>query len=262
MEIEHKSSTNVETRCAQHPERSAVGTCGRCGNYYCDACTGRRDDERGYCTACYAARGYVAWEDGSLGWWQRYHQTVRSSVLQLPRFADELPREGGVARALSFALIPTSITIVLGALFMAAFTTWLGAKVAVANDGTPVSTLLLGGLTFLMTSASALFGFLAYLVAWPALLLGISRMFGVKQLSYRGAFRCLCYASGLNWMLVIPLIGLAAAIYHFVVAAVCIGAMSRGSMLMGFAIYGVPTFLCGMGSCGAYMAFIWAAATH
>ena len=256
MEIEHKSSTDMETRCARHPERVAVGTCGRCGNYYCDACTGRR----GYCAACYASAAYIAWEDGSLGWWERYYQTVRSSVLQLPRFADELPSEGGVWRALWFALLPTSITALLGAFFMAAFTSWLGANVADPGDGKPLPTLMIGGITFIVSIASTLFAFLAYLAAWPALLLGVARLFGVRQLSYRGAFRCLCYASGLNWMFVIPLVGLAAGIYHFVVAAVCIGAVSRSSTLMGFAIYGLPTFLCGLGSCGAYVAFLMAAA--
>ena len=258
MEIEHKDSSRVEARCAEHPEQVAVGTCGRCGNYFCEACQGRREEGRDHCNACRAARAYVAWEDASLGVWDRYYRTVRGSLVQLPRFAAELPAQGSAVQAMWFGLLPTSVAALIGSALMATMLGWIATNMPdPAANGTP-GMLFTAGLTFVVYLLMSLGVYLAYVLFWPVLLVGVARLLGRRELSYRGTLRCLCYASGLNCLLWVPLVGLLAAIYHFVVASFCLGAMSRSSVLIGFAIFGLPSLLCGLGSCGAYVALMMA----
>ena len=262
MEIEHKRGSaepqQVETRCALHPERIAVGTCGRCGNYYCNACSGWREEGEQHCKACGESRSYVAWEDRSLGLWERYYRTIRMSVVALPRFAAELPAQGSLRLALTFAVLPTSVSAMLVAAFMSVLLGFVTSSIRVASIQGPAA-LALGGIMFVTYTLMGLFAYVAYLLAWPLLMLLTARLLGRRQLTYRGALRCLCYASGFNWLYCIPLVNMGVAVYHFVVASFCGGAMSRGSWLTGFAIYGVPTMLCSMGACGTYFALIFTA---
>jgi hypothetical protein len=259
MENEHKRdaapAATVETRCALHPERVAAGTCGRCGNYYCDACTGWRNGGESQCKACSESRTYVAWEDRSLGIWDRYCRTLRSSLVDLPRFAGELPAKGSLWLALIFAILPTLIAAMLGSALATALFSWLATSLRSTAEARP-AVLLASGVMLVTYTLLGLFAYLAYLLAWPLLLLLVARVLSRPELTYRGALRCLCYASGFNWLYCIPLIGLTAAVYHLIVASYCLGAMSRSSWLTGFAIYVLPTMVCGLGACGTYFAVI------
>ena len=258
MENEHKrDAPHLEARCAVHPERIAVGTCERCGNYFCDACTGWRGDHDLQCKACCAARSYVAWEDRSLGLWDRYYRTIRRSLVELPRFAGELPAQGSLRLAMVFALLPTSMAAMLGSALATALFSWATNSMREVAEHGPAVRLIVGGTMFVTYTLAALFAYLAYLLVWPLLLVLVARVLRRHELTYRGALRCLCYASGLTWLYGIPVIGLVAGIYHFVVASVCIGAMSRSSWLTGFAIYGLPAMVCGLGACGTYFAMIF-----
>lgn len=88
---------------------------------------------------------------------------------------------------------------------------------------------------------------------------GVARLLGNARLTYQGAFRTLCYASGLNCLFFVPLLGILVGIYHFVVASVVIGAMARTSRLVGFAIYGLPTAAVGAALFGSYIWLVWQA---
>jgi len=238
--------------CADHPERAAVGTCARCGNFYCGDCAGRVDGGQGFCQRCHGARAYVAWEDASLGIWQRYFRTVKSSLVEMPRFAAELPSRGDIGLPLSFALLPTLASVVVGAGGMSAFLAFMMHNLTPpsGSEGPPAS--MMGAIAFLMYGGMGLGGYLAYLALWPAMLLATARMFGNRELGYRGLFRILCYASGFNCFYFVPLLGMAVAAYHFVVASMCISAQGKTSVPAGFGIYGLPAVALGGCCCGSY----------
>jgi hypothetical protein len=244
--------------CAEHPERAAVGTCERCGNFYCSDCAGRVDGGQGFCHRCHGARAYIAWEDASLGLWQRYFRTVKSSLFELPRFAAELPARGDVGLPLSFALLPTAASVVIGAGAMSAFLGFMVGSLAPASgagsDAPPAGVI--GAFAFLMYGATGIGGYLAYLGLWPAVLVGTARMFGNRELQYRGLFRILCYASGFNFLYFVPLLGMAVGAYHFVVASMCIAAQGKASVPAGFGIFGLPAFLLGGCCCGGYFGMV------
>jgi hypothetical protein len=243
-------------RCGEHPQQVSIGTCERCGSFFCQTCASPRDTGRSFCRRC-GVGGYIAWEDQSLGLWARYYRTVRSSLLQLPRFAAELPEDGGFAKPLAFALLPTLVSAVLGAAAMSLFGSWLVTNFDTsAAGGTQPPIMAISALMFVFYGSAAVASYLAYLAGWPLLLVGSARLFGSRALHYRAAFRALCYASGLNWLYWVPVFGLAAGVYHFAIASMSIAALSRTSELKGFAICGVPAALCGIGCCGGYTTLI------
>ncbi len=260
MSSEHNGSEPVvpvqRSLCAEHPDRAAVGTCARCGNFYCAECAGRIEGGESYCRRCYGSRAYVAWEDASLSLWQRYFQTVKASLVTLPRFAAELPARGDVGLPLSFALVPTLASVVIGAGGMSALLAFMTHNLTPAGgaDGMPAG--MIGAFAFLMYGGMGLGGYLAYLGLWPAALVATARMFGNRELRYGGLFRILCYASGLNCLYFVPLLGMAVAAYHVVIAAMCISAQGKTSVPAAFGIYGLPAVAFGGCCCGSYFGIL------
>jgi hypothetical protein len=260
MSSEHNSAEPDQpvqrSLCAEHPDRPAVGTCARCGSFYCAECAGRVEGGQGHCRRCYGARAYVAWEDASLSLWQRYFQTVRTSLVELPRFAAELPARGEVGLPLSFALLPTLASVVIGAGGMSVLLVFMTHNLTPAEgaDGMPAG--LIGAFAFLMYGGMGLGGYLAYLAAWPAALVATARVFGNRELRYAGLFRILCYSSGFNCLYFVPLLGFAVAAYHVVVACMCISAQGKTSVPAAFGIYALPAVLIGGCCCGSYFGLL------
>ena len=254
MDSVHKGSelerSSVQTLCAEHPQRTAVGTCERCGSYFCEECAG---GARTFCKACRASRRYVAWEDRSLTVWQRYFRTVKSSIVELPKFAEGLPVTGRVLPPLVFALVPTFVSAVLGAALMSAIIALVMYVFESGANQPPAPAPIVGAFIFAFYGALGILAYVGYLVVWPAVLTATARVFGNRLVTYRGAFGVLCYASGLNCLYVVPLVGMMVALYHFVVAAVSIAALGRTSILMGFAICGAPAVLLGGTCLGGYV---------
>ena len=243
MTSEHK----VHALCAEHPQQVAVGTCGRCGSYYCHACAAGM---HGYCSGCHRSRAYVAWEDPTLGVWDRYFRTVKSTVVELPKFADELPESGGFLQPLAFAMVPTLISVFAGSALMGLLIGFVDRMFNSTNPNT-VTPLMLG----VITAIYAMFGavaYLTYLCGWPLLLLASARVFGSRHVTYRGAFKILCYSSGLNCLYFVPLVNLLVLFYHYVVSSVSMAAHARTSVARGFGIIGVPAVLAGGCFAGAY----------
>ena len=259
MSDEHNGSEGAapaqQALCAEHPDQAAVGTCARCGNFYCNACAGRRDGPRGFCRRCHAEQAYVAWEDRSLSLWQRYYRTVRSSLVEMPKFAAELPAEGGVASPLSFALLGTGASVLIATSLLSVFAgLMVGSFSPPGEQALPAGAMI--AIVFVAYGAMGIGGHLAYVALWPAILLGTARMLGNRELRYEGLFRVLCYACGLNCFYFVPLLGMAVVGYHIVLSAMGIAAQGRTSVGMGFAIYGLPALVFGGCCCGGYVAMI------
>ena len=242
--------------CAVHPGQAAIGTCARCGNYYCGTCAGRRTEREGFCNHCYGVQGYVAWEDTSLSLWQRYYRTLRSSLVEMPKFAAELPVDGGLGQPLLYALLPTAVSVLIGTSLMSLMVAFaLGMAPQQAGAEMPPAGWM-GAIMFVMYGAMGIGGLLAYLFVWPAVLLGTARIFGNQHLRYEGVYRALCYACGFNCLYFVPLLGMAVLGYHAVLASMAIGAQGRTSLPVGLAIYGVPALVLAGCCCGGYFGII------
>lgn len=241
--------------CAYHPERPAVGTCERCGSFYCRSCAGLREGARGFCRRCDEGRAYVPWEDPALGFATRYLRTLRSSITELPKFAAELPMRGGYGRPLWYALFPTLVATLLGAAALALFAGAMIAGFGAANSQSPGMEMV-GGLLFAFYSVLGVGGYLAYLALWPAVLLGTARLVGNQRLQYEGLFRILCYGSGFNFLYFVPVVGLLVAVYHAVLSVTCIAAQGRVSTLKALGIFGIPALAFGGCCCGSYFGLL------
>ncbi|MHB8875333.1 MAG: hypothetical protein ACYC8T_16735, partial [Myxococcaceae bacterium] len=103
-------------RCALHPERTASGTCPRCGNFACDECS------LGGTTLCPACRAQVAgptgreptpWERrGELGLVQGLWQTWKQTLFEPERFWRSVQPGGSSADALFYAWALTLVAAV------------------------------------------------------------------------------------------------------------------------------------------------------
>lgn len=240
--------------CAEHPSRAALGTCARCGNYYCEQCASRREGAEGLCRSCDESRRYVPFEDPALGFWAGYFATLKRSVVELPRFAAELPSRGGYGRPLWFAFWPTALTTLVGTALLVGFVLAIGLPL---SDGeAKVHPGVIGAAMAATYVVMGIGGYLVYLALWPLALLGSARMFGCRGLTHEGLFRILCYASGFNFLYFVPMLGLAAALYHLVVSIVCVAAQARTSGLTAVGIVGAPALLFGGCCCGGYVLLI------
>jgi hypothetical protein len=239
-----------QAMCGEHPDRVAAGTCARCGNYYCAACAGRREGAQGFCRRCDDSRSYVAWEDAQLGPFARYFETIKSSLAELPKFAAELPLQGGYARPLLFACLPTLASSLITAVAMAAV---VGVSWVDGTVGGDPDTGLFVALGFAVYFFGGLVGYLAYLLIWSAVLVASAHIAGSRGLHYEGLFRILCYASGLNWLYFFPVVGVLVAVYHVVVAVSCIGARGHMSALRALGVYGLPALVFSSCCCGSYV---------
>ncbi|HEX2679342.1 MAG TPA: hypothetical protein VHM19_21975 [Polyangiales bacterium] len=250
--------------CAEHPGRAAVGTCERCGGFFCDACAGRLQDGKKFCKSCDARQSYIAWEDLSLPIWRRYLETVRASLVELPKLAAELPTTGGFAAPLSYALLPTALGALIGSALGALFigTMMRAPFMASGQTDSHVWSIATGGV-FVAYLLSSLLGFALYVGVWAGVLTGSAQLFGAGRLRYEGMFRIVCYASGLNLLSIIPMVGAVLVfVYHLIVVVSCIAAQGRVSGLTGLAIVGVPAFGFALFCCGGYVFFLMSVLGH
>jgi hypothetical protein len=241
------TSQEAQAFCAEHRERVAIGTCDRCGNFFCVECAGRSEATQRYCRQCDATRSYVAWEDLSLPLGQRYLQTLKSSLFELPRFAAELPTRGPLMAPLVYALLPTLISTALIAgvnvLLLGDLIESVTSPITRGKSGFVDATLFGGVLVAAMAS------FIAYLVLAPLVLLLSAHAFGARGVSYRGLFRSLCYASGFNFLQFFPVFAPFVLVYHVVLCVACIAASAKVRVLTAIGIYATPAVLIG-GCCG------------
>jgi hypothetical protein len=184
---------------------------------------------------------------------------VKSSLVELPRFAAELPARGDIGLPLSFALLPTVASVVIGAGGMSAFLAFMMHNLTPPNAAQGMPAGMMGAVAFLIYGGMGLGGYVAYLALWPAVLLAAARLFGNRELSYRGLFRILCYASGFNCLYFVPLLGMAVAVYHYVVASMCIASQGKTSVPAGFGLYGLPAVALGGCCCGSYAGLMFLA---
>jgi hypothetical protein len=117
-----RRGTDDDGQCAVHPDNPAVGTCGRCGNYLCDACR-TRWRERWLCAACVD--------------------------LALER-KEAVPAEASAH--LRQALLALGCGVGGWLIFL------LGALLAAASGGDNFGLVLLAGLTILASPVPAVFG--------------------------------------------------------------------------------------------------------
>jgi hypothetical protein len=131
-----------------------------------------------------------------------------------------------------------------------------------ADPTTPATSgftpAFVGAAAFILYFASGVLSYLVYIAFWPLVLLGSASLFGASRLRYEGLFRILCYGSGFNFLYFFPVLGLLVAIYHVVVAVMCIGSHGRVSTLTALAIYGLPALGFLGCCCGGYLLLMMA----
>lgn len=90
------------------------------------------------------------------------------------------------------------------------------------------------------------FAYSAYLAVWSLALYLSARLFRVQGLSYRALARVVCYASGLNGILLVPLLpwaGIPMGLYTAVVSIACIAAVARVSLWKALGVWGATALL-------------------
>ncbi len=109
------------TECPKHPGVAAVGTCARCGSYFC-AAEARRIDDATYCGEC-AARGDVDWLGKHYAKFVGKRSALAWTVLALGVGAIAL----GIAMQFGASLAPGERLLAVG------FIVWGAANVAIIS---------------------------------------------------------------------------------------------------------------------------------
>ena len=176
------------------------------------------------------SRGYVAWEDDTIALPLRFLRTIQSSLVALPRFARDLPGDGELSAPLGYAFLSTSPSMMSMAIV------WSRNN----NSSSLSMPVLVVGLL------GQVFVFSAFLVVWSLALYWSARLFRVQGLSYRALLRIVCYASGLNGILLIPLLPwteIPMVLYTAAVSVACIAGVARISVWRALGVYGTTAFL-------------------
>lgn len=98
----------LQAACAIHPDRQAVTTCSRCGNFSCQECLTQAPSGKLLCTACMARANTseLPWDSREeLGWARAWLKSVSAILLRpTPTFSTAKP-EGDVSGSLLFMAI-------------------------------------------------------------------------------------------------------------------------------------------------------------
>jgi hypothetical protein len=114
--------------CAIHPERPAMLSCVRCGNYACAECVGDGDEADGQCPPCRAREGdhpKFSWENIEVPWGRGY-LTTAGGLLRAPSAGFDRSFRGDIGVAQRFAWLSALVgylpLVVLFSLAMALLT--------------------------------------------------------------------------------------------------------------------------------------------
>jgi len=255
--------------CPRHPERTATGTCSRCGTFTCDECSLGRTAQ---CPACRAqAKGPVGreptpWERRSeLGLFQALWLTCKKSLLEPERFWCSVIPGGSASDALFYGWTLTVVTAVptflMNLLNFKNLQAQLTQVLAQLKDTPPEVSVWVEKLGANSTAFALGFA-LASVVLYPLSLLVSAALthlgclvFGAGKNGFTATFRALAYASGPALFAWIPMVGAAAGIYIVVLQVWGISRVqdtSVGRALGG--VLAIPALftccLCGLGVAG------------
>jgi hypothetical protein len=113
-------------RCAKHPDRDAVGTCARCGNFTCSLCSVPLLQGR-HCPECAervrAEDRRTPWDERKTrGFWPAFKETTRQVLFEPSTFFSKMPRSGGFESPILFVIV----VHIAQAFLMVGFL-WIGA---------------------------------------------------------------------------------------------------------------------------------------
>lgn len=104
MDAGNEGSETPLGACAMHPERSALISCARCGNFACAECVGDGEEADGQCPPCREREGdhrKLPWEQVEVPWWRGYFQTA-AQALSAPSSAFDRSFRGDLGIAQRF----------------------------------------------------------------------------------------------------------------------------------------------------------------
>lgn len=189
----------------EHREADAVGTCTRCGDYYCATCAAD-SNVRALCARCDGI-GEIPWEHdrGVLRAWAR---TIGRLIVAPSSVARRLPVEGSVSAPTAFAAIACSVYLSMASVLLGAVR-WISLSLSLSRFNAQDSTWRLWmfevpheiGIVVLITPLTVLLS--------PVALYATVRVLG-GRLSLRACARTMAYASGYHIVMAIPLGGIAA----------------------------------------------------
>lgn len=214
--------TGQTQHCALHPNAQAVGTCARCGDFFCATCT----SEGMFCRACGERGARLPWLDRSeLGLLKAFFLTIKTCVREPKRFAAALPKSGSLFEASWFGLlcasigfgIPSGLLGVVLSLF--ALVTSKGASPAPWWIGLIAAPFYLLG--FLGTFVIGAFGF--------PLVLKLSTRLCSIPMRYGELLRIVMYTSVGSLIAWVPMVGLGAWLLQLVLTCMAVAAHTRAT---------------------------------
>ncbi len=130
--------------CARHPDREAIDTCVRCGNYLCGLCSLPLAQGR-HCPDCAervrSTERSTPWEKRKeLGAVPAFKETIRLVMREPTRFFKRMPREGGYESPLLFFIVLNFISAIAQTV-----TTWgwVVAGIPVMGPGTEGAEIMI-----------------------------------------------------------------------------------------------------------------------
>jgi hypothetical protein len=238
-------------RCKVHPERLALRSCARCGDYVCPECV----VEDGVCRVCESSLR-LPWEEReSLGFWPGFFRTLAMAAVKPQQFSRAVGRAQNRLDALLFGALCSLASIAMGSVLVG-LTVSLITKVQQAQN--PAAEPMPAWLVPALVGFYLVFGMAGYLVGsviWALVVRLSCVIFGLRVSTGR-LWRITMYASApfmLSW---VPLVGLGTPIYAGVLSGLALSEASKGSLGRSVAAVLVPAALLFVLVVGGYAAML------
>lgn len=180
------------SHCAEHPDRDALVTCPRCGNY---ACLGCWHGPAGRCQTCLIRDPLppVPWADASLPWHRRFLGTL-GGALSPTRSAPGFLR-GSWQKGITFALLTALPLALLSGIIPFTHRLAFGGRFGVQLIGQPTGGEI--ALDVLQAAGVGLLLCAVKLVCLSVPFVSLTRAYGRKDLESRPAIQVMLYRAWL-----------------------------------------------------------------
>lgn len=199
-------------RCGVHHDRAALGTCTRCGTFYCEECRRVGPDGVAYCISCEArAPGGIPWEARrELGLGRAFFETWKESTFSPRVFYSREPREESPLPALLYGLAFYLFIMVINFLLRDLIS--IGDRQASIRQIQNTPGLEALG-WFISDAGSLLMLALSPVIYFVTIFLNAALLFVALKIvsaagkGYGRVLRTLAYLNGLNPLAIVPFVG-------------------------------------------------------
>ena len=241
--------------CGEHPDRTSVATCTRCGTFACAECAKPTPDGRAFCLACHArGAGAIPWEQRkSIGRWKAFWKTTRAVMFSPKTFFRTPQYETGILSPFFFNTGVQAVAQIGTALTLMLVYGTLGLVLAATlppNRADEANMVII--LAFVLPAVIGIFGILQAPVnaIWGMAIGGGLAHLGLmvvraKKAGFEATARALAYAQAPMALYVVPILGLfVGPIWTIVVSVIALRETHECSTwraLLGYVLF--PIFL-------------------